>query len=151
MMKMLRHSYLGSQNLDSLTVSTPRTRSGFTLIEMMLAMAIFALVLVGWMSVMLHSFRLVQHSDTRIEAVNEAQTVMNLIRSANTDPNNFPETVTNAFPAGVLSPARDTLPGQVVTISYQNTNPLTVTVAVRYTENNCRTQTETLSTLLSNF
>jgi len=151
MLKMLRHSYLGSQNLDILTVSTPRIRSGFTLIEMMLAMAIFAFVLVGWMSVMLHSFRLVQHSDMRIEAVNEAQTVMNLIRSANTDPDNFPEIVTNAFPAGVLSPARDTLPGQVVTISYQNTNPLTVTVAVQYTENNGRTQTETLSTLLSNF
>ena len=50
---------------------------------------------------MLHSFRLVQHSDMRIEAVNEAQTVMNLIRSANTHPDNFPEIVTNAFPAGV--------------------------------------------------
>ena len=129
------------------------SKAGFTLIETLIAMGILTLVLLGWMSVMLQSFRLVQETDDRISAINEAQTVLNLLRISSTDPALFPGEVVAAYPAGELSPARTELSGEVVTVSYVDStaNPLSVTITVDYVNNNGRAQTEILSTLLSNF
>ena len=123
---------------------------------------ILALVLLGWMMVMLQSFKLVGETDERITAINEAQTVLNLLRAANTDPELFPGNVVDRYPAGELNPARTMLPHEVVTIFYVDptSNPLSVTIFVRYDDIDEDSlgpdevpvlRIESLSTLLSNF
>ena len=108
---------------------------GFTLFEMMIAMAILALILLGLMSATIRAFRLTQETDNKIVAINEVQTVLNLVRAAKDLPGTFPDNVTGAFPEGEFTPAEEVLPNQTIIIAYEDdsANPLTVTVEIQYT------------------
>ncbi len=141
------------KTLVSAASRSPKVSSqrGFTLMELMIAVSILVVVLVSWISVVLQSFNLVQETDNRILAINEASTVLNSIRAVNVPgPNPFPTNVTLAFPAGPLIPQPTVLPGELVTIAYPNgaVDPLFVTVTVQFTQKSGRASTESLSTVL---
>lgn len=130
------------------------SKEGFTLIELTIATAILAIVLLALVSATLQAFLLLEDSDERVVAVNEAQIVLNQLRIANTDDDLFPGNVVGDFPAGDLDDAdRDALNGETITIAYEDetTNPLNVTIIVGYIGSNGRNKTEILNTYLSNF
>ena len=108
---------------------------GFTLFEMMIAIAILAIILLGLMAATIRAFRLTQETDNKIDAINEVQTVLNLVRAAKGLGGTFPDNVVGAFPAGEYEREVDALPNQVITIIYEDedANPLTVTVEIQYT------------------
>ena len=111
-----------------------KKNKGFTLIEIMIAMGILALVLLGLMSATLRAFRLTQETDNKIQAINALQTVLNQVKAAKSLPGDFPGNVTGAFPAGEFTPDEEVMPNQTITIAYEDAlaNPLVVTVEIQY-------------------
>jgi len=141
-------------------VTTNPGNEGFTLIEIMLASTILALVLLAMMSVTVQSFNMVRDTDERITAINDAQAVLNSLRAANVNASQFPGNVTTAFPAGTLDPPLDNLQNEAITIQYLDAagnvdptaNPLFVNVSVRYSGPDGRAYDNiVLSTVLADF
>lgn len=127
------------------------SEAGFTIIELMMAMGLFALVIVALMAAVTNAFVLVQLSSDRAPAIKEAQIVLNNLKISADQAAVFPADVVTAFPVGVLVPPRTTLPGEIVTITYADplATPLFATVTVQWVTPQGRPLTESLSTVLS--
>lgn len=130
-----------------------RARDGFTMIEIVMAMGLVAFLLTAIMAIVGQSFVLSSSNHDSATAIKEAQVVMNDVRVAVRAAVVFPDDVLAAFPPGVLSPPRTTLPGEIVTISYEDVSasPLLITVRIQFTDDRGHLFTKSLTTALTNF
>lgn len=130
----------------------PRKREGgFSVIEVILAMGVFAFVFLSLMGSVASAYVLSMENRDRATAVKEAQAVVNNIRAARDQGIAVPDGVVAQFPAGPLNPPRAALPLQVTTIAYTDpaASPLTVTVTVQWSTDSGRTLREQLTALVA--
>lgn len=130
-----------------------RARDGFTMIEIVMAMGLVAFLLTAIMAIVGQSFVLSSSNHDSATAIKEAQIVMNDVRVAVRAAVVFPDDVVAAFPPGVLNPPRTTLPGEIVTIAYEDiaASPLLVTIRVQFTDDRGRLFTKSLTSAFTNF
>lgn len=127
-----------------------RGTRGFTLLEIMIAIAIMVGAILAILGLFLNFLVLVETAKNTTVAVDNAQAVLEEIR--NTDPFTV-NNVTAAFPAGVnLAPnfSFDKLDNEAIYVSYGSlaADPLQITVTVNWQEKT-RSRSESLITKMS--
>jgi prepilin-type N-terminal cleavage/methylation domain-containing protein len=134
-----------------------RNEKGLTLIETMIAMVVLAILLIG---IGVGNAVLQQTGDAafqRTRAIQDANQVMELIRRT-AAVGNFPGNVTGAYPNAGTVAGYTSLPSEVITVAYTDTNadgnatndnPLDVTVTVSWLENGRRTVNTSLRALVT--
>ena len=123
---------------------------GFTLIEIMITLFVMAGVLI---SILAANSAIAQSSEgvyQRLFAVQDANQVIERMRNTAVT-GTFPGNVTAVYPNGGTVADFNSIPNEVVTVSYANTNsnPLDVTVTVNYLENGRRTASTALRSLIT--
>lgn len=121
-----------------------RTDSGFSLIEVMIAFAIFIPVFLAVILVNIYTIRSTSSSQMVVTALQDAHTVIERIR--NVSDQGLPQVVVS-FPNGAAVPGFVNLVGEQVVVSYPNgnTDPLDITVSVNWQDRG-RVMTRTLRT-----
>ena len=144
-------------------------RSGFTLIEVMISMAIFAGTLAAFAGVYVTTARLNESSRNLTQAMNDARVVLEAIRDIAQSGGSV-AVVPTFFPAGnIILPAPATLPGiaawslpagagETISVSYADpatglinlaADPLPVTVSVTWTEGGHPGRTTSVNTMVT--
>ena len=123
-------------------------KDGFTLVEIMISVAILLGAILIMISLFAHYLVLIELSKNTTVALNDAQAVLEQIR--NTDP---AFSIPAAYPHGsnqapLLGPTK--LDNETIVVTYVNTNadPLDVTVTVTWQDRG-RNRSETLTTLMT--
>lgn len=121
-----------------------KAAKGFTLIELMIALAIVLPVLLGSVGLNVYVFRAAETSRRGIVALQDAHTMIERIR--NTSENGLSQ-VTSTYPSGSTVSGFSNLPSEQVTVTYPNANadPLAITVTVTWADRQ-GTMTRTLAT-----
>lgn len=119
-------------------------REGFTLIELMLAVAIILPVLLGAIGLNVYIFRATETSKRTTVALQDVHTVIERIR--NTSESSL-SAVTSAYPDGQTVTGFSNLPSEQITVDYANVNadPLDLIVTVSWLDQG-RTMVRNLST-----
>ena len=140
-----------SRDIKEMKRPIEHSEAGFTIVELILSLGIFAIAIAALMGTVASSFALVEISSDRAQGVKEAHSVLIDIKLSASQAALFPDDVVAAFPAGALVPARTVLPGEVVNISYVDpaATPLLATVSVQWTNAQGRVLTESVGTVLS--
>ena len=123
---------------------------GFTLLELMIAMFILTVGLLGILLTNTTSKNASVRMNERILALQDAQRVIELMRSTSSV-GNFPGNVTNAYPNGSPILGFDTLTNEAISVDYTDieADPLDVTVNVTWSELGTRDATTQLRTLIT--
>ncbi len=106
---------------------------GFTLIELIISLAIIVPVLLGAIGLNVYVFRMNETSRRAVVALQDAHTVIERIR-------NLSETslaqVTSTYPSGQTVSGFSNLPSEQVTVTYPNasTDPLVITVTASWVD-----------------
>lgn len=124
--------------------------AGFTLIELMIAMAVIVLALVGYIGANSAIQRSGEAAFERSVAIQDANRVLEQMRSA-AALGEFPQSVLDAFPNGGTVAGFTSLSGQQVRVNYIDTaaDPLDATVTVTWQQNGLRNVSVTLRTLMT--
>lgn len=119
-------------------------REGFTLIELILAVAIILPVLLGAIGLNVYVFRATETSRRTMVALQDAHTVVERIR--NTSETSL-SAVTSAYPDSQAVTGFSNLPSEQITVDYANINadPLDLIVTVSWLDRG-RTMVRNLST-----
>lgn len=131
-------------------LSSLRRTDGFTLIELMITMAVIVLALVGYIG----ANSAIQRSDEaafeRSVALQDANRVLEQIRNAAAS-GTFPQNVTSAFPNASTVAGFTSLTNQQVLVSYADTSadPLDVTVTVTWQRSGLRSVSAALRSLVT--
>jgi type IV pilus assembly protein PilV len=127
-----------------------KSQAGFTLIEIMIAMVVAALALVGYVGGNMAVQQAARGQFERSVAMQDANQVIEQIRNAAVN-GTFPGNVTAAFPNNGQVGGFTGLSNEQVTVTYTNTtaDPLDVTVTVAWQENGVRNVTQSLRTLVT--
>ncbi len=145
-------------------------RSGFTLIEVMISMAVFAGTMAAFAGVYVTTARLNESGRNLNQAMNDARVVLEEIRDTAQSGGSVAG-VPTLFPAGnIILPAPATLPGiaawslpagagETISVSYADpypggptnlaADPLPVTVSVTWTEGGHSGRTTSVSTMVT--
>ena len=123
---------------------------GFTLLEVMIAVAVIGLGLLG---VMLTNVNVQKMSDwgyERLVATQDAHRVLELLRNSSAT-GNFPSNVTQTFPAGASVSGFSNLSGEQVVVTYADpaVDPLDITVTTSWLESGRRNSSIQLKTLMT--
>jgi len=104
---------------------------GFTLLEMTLAMAVFAVVLGATAQTLISYHANIQMQNMRAAAAQNARSVLAQMRAVRDDPMQpFPAAILERWPDGQAIGGEGTLPGEEIIVSYEDVaaNPLEITV-----------------------
>ncbi len=123
---------------------------GFTLIEVMIAMVVAVMVLVGFVGA---NGNLRQTSESMFEksvALQDANQVIELMRNAAAS-GSFPANVIASYPNGGTVSGFSNLTNETITVSYASAsaNPLNTTVTVSWLRNGARSVSTTLRTYIT--
>jgi len=126
--------------------------SGFTLLELTIAMAVFAILMAGTAQALISFYAAMHLQEQRHAAAEAAQSVlsdMRVVRDAN--PGNFPAAIVAQWPDGEDVTPVASLPGETITVDYADTtnNPLTISVRVQWNDLRGRVVSESVSTMLT--
>lgn len=127
-----------------------KNREGFTLIELIIALGVIAVVFAGVLGVVAQSFTMVTSSDDRVTAIKVAQTQIVALREVARDVG-LAQVLLSFPPGAAIAPPPAVLNGEAILFQYVNVagDPLLVTVTVTYTANNGRQLSESLATAIS--
>lgn len=127
-----------------------KSTNGFTLIEVMVTMAVMAAVLLAIMTANAMISQTSEAAYQRLVAVQDANQVIERMRNTAIT-GNFPGNVTAAYPNGGSVGGFTSLTSETVTVAYTSTvtNPLDVTVTVNYLENGRRAANTALRSLIT--
>ncbi len=108
-------------------------KQGFTLIELMIALAIIVPVLLGAIGLNVYVFRISERSRRVVVALEDAHTVIERIR--NTSETSLAQVATT-YPSGQAVAGFNNLPSEQVTVTYPNAaaDPLVMTVTVNWSD-----------------
>lgn len=125
-------------------------QKGFTLIELMIAMVVAVLALVGYVGATTHIQQTSESAFERSVAIQDANRVIEQIRNA-ASTGNFPGNVLGSFPNNGAVAGFNSLTAQQVTVSYADTtaDPLDTFVVVAWNENGRRPASVTLRSLVT--
>lgn len=131
-------------------VLTQAGQKGFTLIELMITMAVIVLALVGYMGA---NSAIQKSSEAAFEksvAIQDANRVLEQMRRAALS-GEFPESVTDAFPDGEEVNGFDSLNDQTIRVEYSDpsADPLDATVTVTWRQHGLREVSTALRTRLT--
>ena len=123
---------------------------GFTLLELMIAMFVLTVGLLGILLSNTASKNTSIRMNERILALQDAHRVIELMRSTSSV-GNFPGNVTNAYPNGAPVLGFNTLTDEAITVDYTDIeeDPLDVTVNVTWSELGARDAATQLRTLIT--
>ncbi|MDX9971381.1 MAG: type II secretion system protein [FCB group bacterium] len=127
-------------------------RGGFSLLELTIALALFAVALGSVAQVLVSASGTITLQQQRVSAARDCQALLSDIRALrNTSPGAFPDTIVASWPNNRAVPGNWRLPGQTMTVTYANTasNPLTVTVTARWRNIDGHPAVLTMSTILT--
>ena len=139
--------------LEGVTMArhTSKNNAGMTLVEVALAMAVFAIVLGAMAQVLISYHTAMDMQSRRTRASQACRAILSEMRTVrNANPNNFPGSVTERWPDGHEFES-DELPGYTIGIDYAdpNANPLAVTVSTEWQDLRGRTIVSAVDTLLT--
>ncbi len=122
---------------------------GFTLIELMFAIVIVAIGLLGYIQANLAISRNTEECYQRATAFYDAQRVLENMRSV-AQTGTFPSNIIAVYPDAQTVSGYSSLPQESVTVNYESAsaNPLDVTITVSWNSNN-RPLTKSIRTLLT--
>jgi len=128
----------------------PNSEAGFSLIELMITMAVIAVTLFGFMGANILMERSGETAFEQSVAIQDANQVIERMRDASGN-GQFPGNVTAAFAHNGLVPGFANLRAEQIRVSYVNTNadPLDVTVTVTWQNPSGRIMTTALRTLIT--
>jgi len=123
---------------------------GFTLIELMIAMVVTVLALVGYIGATTNIQQTGEAAFERSVAIQDANRVVEQMRNAAAT-GNFPGNVLGAFPNNGVVAGFNNLTAEQVTVTYTNAgaDPLDAFVTVAWNENGRRATTATLRTFVT--
>ena len=125
---------------------------GFTLMEITIAIAIFAIVMGSAAQVLISFHVSMDIQRQRYEAIQNCQTVLNAMRDArDADPDNFPSTILEQWPDGITVEDAGTLPNEIVRVIYTNpaTTPLEISAISSWSDMRGRTAQTSIATVLT--
>jgi len=124
--------------------------SGFTMVELMIALFVAALAIVGYIGGNIAIQRHAEELHERTVALQDANQVAERMRSA-ARTGNFPANLVAAFPDNGAIAGFNNLTNEQVTVSYVNTtaDPLDVTVSVNWQSYARRQSTASLRTYIT--
>lgn len=129
-----------------------RNREGFTLVELVVAMAVFTMVLGATAQALVSYYAALDFQNQRNTAVRNCTAILSQMREVRDDnPNDFPGAITDEWPdAGAIDGA-GTLPQETIDVSYvnPNANPLEVTVRSQWVDLRGRPMTLSVTTMLT--
>lgn len=126
--------------------------AGFTLVELMVAMAIFSAVLGATAQALVSYYAALDFQNQRNTAIRNCTTILSQMREARDDnANNFPDAITTEWPDNGPIDGAGTLPQEVIDVQYVNTNanPLEVTVRSRWVDLRGRAVAVSVTTMLT--
>lgn len=125
-------------------------QKGFTLIEVMITAAVVVFVLVGFMGTNSAMQQATDSSFERTLALQDANQVIERIRTAAAT-GTFPANAVTAFPDNGTVAGFTSLTGETVTVTYGNAtaNPLDVRIQIQWLENGRRAVRAHLRTLVT--
>lgn len=125
---------------------------GFSLLELTIAMALFAVALGSVAQVLISASGTITLQQQRVTASQDCQALLSDIRAfRNTSTGAFPDSIVATWPNNGAVQGNWRLPGQTMTVTYANTasNPLTVTVTARWRNIDGQPAVLTMSTVLT--
>ena len=127
-----------------------RRSKGFMLLEVMIALAVIGLGLLGVMLTNVNVQKMSELGYERVVATQDAHRVLELVRNASAT-GNFPSNVTQAFPNGGRIAGFSNLIGEQVVVTYANptTDPLDIMVTASWLEGGRRNTSIQLRTLMT--
>lgn len=127
-----------------------RTQCGFTIIEIMVALLITTLVIVGYVGTNIYAQKNSEEMHERTLAIQDANWAIEEMRNVSRT-GTFPGNVIANFPDDATIPGFSSLNSEVVVASYENTsaNPLNVTITVTWLSYGGRQQSTTLRTYIT--
>lgn len=143
---------------ETVRACAAREESGLSLLELMLAFALFSIVVAVAMQAYVLSYTGTIVQEQRTQAMQLARGVLNNLRELRDDPEaSFPDSLVAHYPQGAIvadvrSPETSALGGQEsVVIEYEDptANPLTVRVVVEWRDPRNRRMVLDVTTLLS--
>ncbi len=128
-----------------------RNKDGFTLVELMVAMAIFSMVLGATAQALVSYYAALDTQDQRNTATRHCTTVLSQMREARAAAATFPGGITTLWPNTGVVAGVSSLPGEVVQVTYKSAtaDPLEVTVTSQFRDLRGRTLTVRVSTILT--
>lgn len=129
-----------------------RCEKGFSLLELTIAMAVFAVVLGAAAQALVSYYVAMDTQEQRNTAIHICKGVLNDMRQArDADPDQFPDAITGMWPDDTLTPGPGLLRNETVQVNYvdTNANPLEITVTVSWEDLRGRPIQATMTTLLT--
>ncbi len=131
-----------------------RESAGFTLLEVTIAMGVFALVMASAAQVLLSFSSSMNIQEQRQQAVQHCRAVLTQMRQdRDTSVLPFPNQIVGTWPNGrqINDPNLVSLSNEIITVTYANAaaDPLQVTVTSRWNDMQGRAVSATVSTLLT--
>jgi prepilin-type N-terminal cleavage/methylation domain-containing protein len=141
----------------------PKYQAGFTLIELMIALLVLALVIVGYAGANITAQRNSEEMHERTIAIQDASRLIEQMRSDSRNAASFPDDlVTPDYPENTPitrhneatdqeDPVFNNLPNELTTVAYDDPggNPLDATVTITWTSYTGRTHTEAVRTYIT--
>ena len=136
------------------------SNAGVTLLEMTIAVAIFAIAVGAAAQTLVSFYATMDMQNQRVVAINHCRSVLSNMRNlrdtfpnSTANPNNFQNAILNAFPAEVETNGPAGLNNAKVTVSYEDAraaaNPLSPTVTLRWRDLRGHTCTVALSSAIT--
>lgn len=123
---------------------------GFTLIELMIALLVLTLVIVGYVGANITAQRNSEEMHERTLAIQDANSAIEQMRDASKT-GTFPGNVVTLYPQNSQITGFNNLTNEQVTVNYANStaNPLDVTVTVAWLSYTQRQNTEAVQTYIT--
>lgn len=126
-------------------------QSGFTFIELMIALVVITLVIGGYVGANIMAQRNTEEMHERTVAIQDANRVIEQMRDVSKT-GTFPANVVAAYPHNGQVAGISNLPDEVLTVTYTGAvtdNPLIATITVTWTSYPVRICTETVQTYIT--
>lgn len=127
-------------------------REGFTLVELVMAMAIFTVVLGATAQALVSYYAALDTQNQRNTALRHCAAVISQMRDVrDRSTGNFPAAITTQWPDGAVIDGAGTLPREIIDVDYvdPNANPIEVTVRSQWVDLRGRPMTVSVTTMLT--